>query len=165
MERIIEPNTIQTGAVYMRDNTIMYRCGHKAILEVNLADVVLLGEYTINNHPLNKGSWHLVFVHGNGSWKSIPWFTENMQQLSGYLAFRFHASFGPEDLPKTLWGKSIIRYPHPLKGRPLFCITPPERFRLPLTIFNKALSLLSLGRYRGTWQVALTEEVKAYLQL
>ena len=49
----------------------------------------------------------MVFVSKKGSWKTIPWFTKGMQQLSVYLAYHFKTDFAPSDLTKTIREKSL----------------------------------------------------------
>ena len=106
----------------------------------------------------------MVFVSKEGSWRNIPWFTEGMQQLSAYLGYHFKTHFTLSDLTKTIREKSLIRYPHSLKGKPVFRITPPKGYKTPLTLSQKIKSFLRLGSYQKKWQIELTDEVKEFLK-
>jgi hypothetical protein len=164
MKNVIEPGTINTGIVYVKDNCIFYYPKSAQSLRIAITDIAIIGEYTLNDHPLTKNYWYMVFVRSNGSWQSIPWFTENMQQLKEYLAFHFKTAFPIDDLSITLRGKSLIRYPDDLKGHALFRFTPPYGYKTPLTTWQKIMSFLRLGTYSDNWQLELTDEVIAFLQ-
>jgi hypothetical protein len=163
MENVIEPGTINTGIVYVKDNCIIYEPKSGKPVSIAFADIAIIGEYTINDHPLHKNHWHLVFVRKNGNWQQIPWLTQNMQQLTEYLAYQFKTAFPLADLSLTFRGKSIIRYPDQLNGKPLFHILPPHGYKVPLTVWQKLKSFLRFGTYRGKWRIELTDEVKVFL--
>jgi hypothetical protein len=109
MEHVIEQGTIETGIVYVQNNCIFYepKAGRNNKISIAIDGIVLIGEYTINNHLLSKNHWFMVFVSKKGSWKTIPWFTKGMQQLSVYLAYHFKTDFAPSDLTKTIREKSL----------------------------------------------------------
>jgi hypothetical protein len=166
MEHVIEPGTVETGIVYVQNNCIFYepKSGRKTKISIAIDDIVLIGEYAINNYPLNKNHWFMVFVSKKGSWKTIPWFTEGMQQLSVYLAYHFKTGFALSDLTMTIREKSLIRYPYALQGKPVFRATPPKGYKIPLTVWQKIKSFLRLGSYGKKWQLELTDEVKDFLK-
>ena len=129
---VIEQGTIDSGIVYVENETLFYKIESDKLYKIRIADIAVIGEYTLNNNPLNKSCWNLVLVSNNGSWLGIPWLTQQMQELAEYLAYQFNTSFPIEELPKTIRGKSLIRYPETLKGKELFFFTPPPDYKLPL---------------------------------
>ena len=86
-----------------------------------------------------------------------------MQQLSDYIAYHFHISFSIDQLPKTIRGKSLIRYPEVLKGKELFYFNEPANYKLPLSNWQKLLNILRLGKYGKKWRMELTSEVREFL--
>jgi hypothetical protein len=160
---VIEQGTISTGIVYVEDESIFYKTQSGKIYKIRIADIAIIGEYTLNNNPLNKNAWHIVFVDNDGRWFTIPWLTQQMQQLAEYLAYQFNISFPIEELPKTIRCKSLIRYPEILKKKELFSFTPPPDYKLPLNTWQKIMNLFRIGRYRRKWKMKLTNEVKVFL--
>jgi hypothetical protein len=160
---VIEQGTINSGIVYVENETLFYKTQSDKLYKIRIADIAVIGEYTLNNNPLNKNCWDLVVVSNNGKWFRIPWLTQQMQELAEYLAYQFNTSFPIEELPKTIRGKSLIRYPETLKGKELFSFTPPPDYKLPLNNWQKIMNLLQIGRYRRKWKIELTNEVKVFL--
>ena len=164
MENIIEKDTISTGIVYVKDNCIIYAPHRGKLATIPMNNIAIIAEYTINDHPLHKNQWYLVFVSPDGSWQSIPWFSQNIQQLSDYLAYHFKTSFSLSDLTSTIRAKSLIRYPECLHGKPLFHFIPPAGYKTPLSRWQKFKNLLRIGNYNKKWQIEFSDEVRSFLE-
>lgn len=162
-QHVIEQGTVDTGIVYVEQETIFYKNQFGKLYKIRIADIAVIGEYTLNDQPLNKNCWYVVFVENNAKWFGIPWLTQQMQQLTDYLAYRFSTNFSIDDLSKTIRGKSLIRYPEELKGKRLFDFSPPPGYKLPLNKWQKIMNLFRMGRYRKKWKMDLTNEVKEFL--
>jgi hypothetical protein len=161
MDSIIETGTIRTGVVSVKDAVLLYEPLQGQKIQISLAEIAVIGEYTINKHPFAKGNWHVAFVKRDGIWQHIPAFTQNMPQLLDYLSHYFKTDFNLYDLSQTIRAKSIIRYPNGLKGKPLFNITPPKNYKPTATPLRQMLQRLLAP---GIWKLELTAEVKAFFQ-
>ena len=64
---VIEQGTINTGIVYVDDDCIFYKPSSGKLHKIKIADIAVIGEYTLNDTPLNKNCWHAVFVAANGN--------------------------------------------------------------------------------------------------
>ncbi len=148
-----------SGIVRVENDKLFWKFENKNILEVDMEAVVVIGEYTNSDGPYFD-DWFLTFVTKDGQWYSIPWYTDNIDEVTQYLTNRFHQNLSATHLANSTNWKSVIRYPLHLEGKALFTLTPSDNYKAPKTFFDKILSSVGFGGFDTTQNIALTEEVK-----
>lgn len=151
-----------SGIIRLQGDNIFWDYDNKNILQLDLNDVVIIGEYTNSDGPYFD-DWFLTFVTKDGQWQSIPWYADNIAGLTQYLSEKFNEDFNVTHLANSTEWKSIVKYPTYLKDKPLFKLTPSDTYKKPKTFLDKILSSIGVGNFDATQNIALTEEVKGEL--
>lgn len=119
----------------------------------------MIGEYTNSDGPYFD-DWFITFVTKDRHWQSIPWYADNIDELTQYLSNKFQQDFNVTYLAGSTEWKSIIRYPVHLKGKTLFTLTPSATYKEPKTFLDKILSSVGIGNFDTTHIITLTQEVQ-----
>jgi hypothetical protein len=152
-----------SGKVRLQDNHVFWEYDDKVILQIDLNDVVVIGEHTNSDGPY-LDDWFLTFVLKDGQWQSISLYVDNIDQLTQHLTDNLHQDLNSCYLTgSTVW-KSTIRYPGHLKGETLFRLTPSKGYKTPRTFLDKIVFGLGLGNFDTTQTIDLTDAVKQELQ-
>ena len=147
-----------SGAVTIQDDEVVWHNADLVFAIFNLSDVAVIGEHTNSSGPWFD-DWFLDVVTKDGRWFSIPWYADNIEELTRILSDRFQQDLNTSFLTNSTTWASVIRYPGHLKSRPLFKVIPTKNFKAPKTVFDKMLFVLGMGRFDTTKTLALTEEV------
>ena len=158
MQEIIHKDT-SSGQVRLLDEKIFLDYDNKNVFQINISDIVVIGEYTNSDGPYFD-DWFLTFVTKDGQWQSIPWYAEDIDALTNLLCSRFQPDLNGSYLTGSTEWTSVIRHPTHLKNKTLFKLTPTETFNEPKTFFDKLLSSIGFGDFDATKYVDLTEEIK-----
>jgi len=151
-----------SGLVRIQKTTIYWDYGNKNILQIETGDIAIIGEYTNSDGPY-LDDWFLVLVTKDGQWKSIPWYADNIDELTKHLSDKFQEKLGESNLINSSSWKSLVSYPKHLKGQPLFKLTPTETYKEPKSFFDKMLHGIGLGNFDTNKYIQLTDEVLAEL--
>jgi hypothetical protein len=151
-----------SGRVQVIDSKIVWTYQDQTISEINLDDVVVIGEYTNSDGPWFD-DWFLVFVTRDGHWKHIPWYAENIIELTKVLQMRFEPNFEGSYLTGSTTWDSVIRHPKHLINQPLFTLTPTETYKKPTNFFQKIQYAIGVGGYDTSEYINLTDAVKQEL--
>ena len=130
----------------------------------NLSDIAVIGEKTNSNGPWFD-DWFLTFVTKDGNWFDIPWYADNIEELTKILCDRFQSDLNVSYLTNSTKWNSIVRHPSSLKGMNLFVLTPTKSYNAPKTFFDKILSSVGLGNFDTTKNISLTDDVKKVLTI
>lgn len=79
---------ITSGTIELNDDSVLWRNEDVVFLQFDIADIVVIGEYTNSNGPWFD-DWYMTFVLKNGQWKSIPQYAGNIDRLIEELCKRF----------------------------------------------------------------------------
>jgi len=161
MQEKIHKDT-SSGIVRLQDEKIFWDYDNKNVLQININDIVVIGEYTNSDGPYFD-DWFLTFVTKDGQWQSIPWYADDIDRLTSFLCDRFQPDLNGSFLTGSTEWASVIRHPIHLKNKTLFKLTPTETFKETKTFFDKLLSSIGFGGFDTTKYVDLTEEVKSEL--
>ena len=148
-----------SGIVRLQGDKVFWDYDNKNILQIDIKDIVVIGEYTNSDGPY-LDDWFLTFVTKDGQWQSIPWYADNIDELTQYLSDKFHQDLNETYLANSTEWKSIVRYPTHLKEKTLFTLTPCATYKEPKTFLDKILSSVGFGNLDTTQNITLTEEVK-----
>lgn len=148
-----------SGVVHLQDDIIYWDYDNKNILQINFNDIIVIGEYTNTDGPYFD-DWFLTFVTKDGQWQSIPWYADNIDELTEVLCKRFLPDLNVSFLTGSTEWESVIRYPKRLNNEPLFKLISTETYKEPKRFFDKLLSSIGLGGFDTTNNVDLTDEVK-----
>jgi hypothetical protein len=148
-----------SGIVYLQNDKILWDYDNKNVLQIAISEIVVIGEYTNSDGPYFD-DWFLTFVTKDGHWQSIPWYADNIDELTSLLCDKFQADLNVSFLTGSTEWASLVRHPTHLKTKPLFKLTPTESFKEPKTFFDKLLSSFGFGDFDTTKYIDLTEEVK-----
>jgi hypothetical protein len=164
---IVDDETLEqwhSGEVILLKNIIQWNYKGQVISEFNLNDVSVIGEYTNSDGPLFDDRF-LVFVIKNGPWQHISFYARYLDVLSKVVKECFEIDLLKTELANFTHWKSIIRYPHHLKGKELFLLKPEEGYNPPKTWFQRFLFYgLGIGRYKIDNNILLSEVVQSYLR-
>jgi hypothetical protein len=148
-----------SGTVRLQGDVIFWDFGNKNISQINVNDIVVVGEYTNSDGPYFD-DWFLVFVTQDGQWHAISWYADNIDDTTRYLSEKFHEDLNGSHLANSTEWKSIVRYPTYLKDKPLFILTPSDTYKIPVSFLDKILSSIGFGNFDTTQNISLTEDVK-----
>lgn len=148
-----------SGIVRLEGDKVFWDYDNNNILYINLNDIVVIGEYTNSDGPYSD-DWFITLVTKDGQWQSIPWYADNIDELTQYLSNKFQQDLNETYLASSVEWKSIVRYPIHLKGKTLFTLTPSVTYKKPKTFLDKILSSVGFGNFDTTQNVALTKEVQ-----
>jgi len=104
------PKDNSSGIVRLKDDKLFWDFDNKHIFEVDLDDIVVIGEYTNSDGP-HFDDWFLTFVTKDGQWHSISWYADNIDEVTQHLSNRFHQNLSATHLANSTDWKSIVRYP------------------------------------------------------
>jgi hypothetical protein len=152
-----------SGIVRIQGDILFWDDDNKNIHQINLNDVVVIGEYTHPGGPYID-DWFLTFVTKDGQWQSIPWCADNIIELTQYLTNKFDQDLNTTYLADSTEWKSIIRYPTYLKEKILFTLTNSATYKKPKTFLDKILSSIGFCNFDTSQNINLTEEVKNALK-
>lgn len=152
-----------SGIVRLEGDKIFWDYDNKNILQIGPNDIVVIGEYTNSDGPYFD-DWFIAFVTKDGQWQSIPWYADNIDELTQYLSNKFQQDLNVTYLAGSTELKSIIRYPSHLKEKTLFTLTPSLTYKAPKNVFDKILSSVGFGNFDTTQNITLTEEVQKELK-
>lgn len=147
-----------SGIVRLKGNKVFWDYDNKNILQIDLNDIVVIGEYTNSDGPYFD-DWFITFITMDGQCQSIPWYADNIDELTQYLSDKFQQDLNAAYLAGSTEWNSIIRYPVHLKEKTLFTLTPSATYKEPKTFFDKILSSIGFGNFDTTKNITLTEEV------
>ena len=153
-------NDTSSGIVRLQNDKILWDYDNKNILQIAINDIVVIGEYTNSDGPY-LDDWFLTFVTKDGNWQNIPWYADNIDELTNLLCDKFQSDLNVSFLTGSTEWASVVRHPTHLKNKTLFKVTPTESFKEPKTFFDKLLSSIGFGGFDTTKYVDLTEEVKS----
>jgi hypothetical protein len=153
------PDDHDSGTVTLEENWIIWHNTDLVFLQLDLNDVVVIGEYTNSNGPWFE-DWFITFVTKDNKWSSIPIYANNIKELLELLAFRFDPSLKDCRLANSTSWKSIVRYPMELEGIELFQKVPSKNFKSPKNLFQKLLFSLGLGNFNRSLKLELSQAVK-----
>ena len=148
-----------SGTVRLQNDKIFWDYDNKSIFQIDIGDIVIIGEHTNSDGPFFD-DWFLTFVTKDGHWQSIPWYADNIEELTTLLCDKFQSDLNNSFLNGSTEWASLIRHPTYLKNKPLFKVTPTESYKEPKTFLDKLLSSMGFGGNDTTKYVSLTEEVK-----
>jgi hypothetical protein len=148
-----------SGTVRIQDGKIFWDVDNKNILELDINEVVVVGEYSNSDGPYFDDLF-LTFVTKEQQWHSIPWYADNINEVTQYLSDKFHQDLNETRLANSTEWKSIVRYPLHLEGKALFILTPSDTYKVPKTFIDKIFSSVGFDGFDTTQNIALTEEVK-----
>jgi hypothetical protein len=148
-----------SGNIHFDHDKIFWGYQEKNIIEIDLNDISIIGEYTNSDGPWFD-DWFLTFVTKDGQWQSIPWYADNIDQLTQVLCNKFQSDLNGSFLTGSTNWDSVIRHPTHLKNKTLFKLTPTEYYKEPKTLLDKLLSSIGVGNFDTTKYVELTDEVK-----
>ena len=159
-KQVIKENS--SGIVRLQGDKFFWNYKNKNILQIDISDIVVIGEY-INAEGPYIDDWFLTFITKDGHWQSIPWYADNIDELTQYLSNKFHQNLNEPCLANSTEWKSIIRYPTHLIGKTLFTLIPCSTYKEPKTFLDKILSSVGLGNFDITQTITLAEEIKEEL--
>jgi hypothetical protein len=81
-----------SGKVQVIDDKIIWSYHDETVSQTDLNEIVIIGEYTNSDGPWFD-DWFLVFVTKDGHWRHIPWYAENIDELTTVLQARFDSDF------------------------------------------------------------------------
>ncbi|MGN7784458.1 hypothetical protein ACTJIJ_08025 [Niabella sp. 22666] len=158
MQRKIKKEN-SSGAVRLQGDKVLWDLDNKNILQIDLNDIAVIGEYTNSDGPYFD-DWFITFVTKDGQWRSIPWYADNIDEVMQYLSDKFDHDLTSTHLANSTEWKSVVRYPSYLEDKELFKLTPSENYKAPKTLFYKILCAVGLGNFNTTQNITLTNEVK-----
>lgn len=147
-----------SGIIAIEGDKIIWHNTDLVFATFNLSNIVVIGEYTNSNGPWFD-DWFITFVTKDGKWFSIPWYADNIDELTKILCDKFQPDLNVSYLTNSTIWKSIVRHPANLKDKPLFVLTPSKNYKEPKTFFDKILSSIGLGNFDTTKDISLTDEV------
>lgn len=151
-----------SGKIRIEGDIIFWDYQDRNLLQLDSNNIIAIGEYSNSDGPY-LDDWFLTFVTKDGQWQSIPWYADNINELTHFLSNKFNQDLNSTFLANSTQWKSIIRYPSHLKNRPLFTLTPSDTYKAPKTFLDKILSSVGLGNFDTTQGIVLTEDVKSEL--
>lgn len=160
-QQIIE-RTHDSGKVSLSDEKIVWQKPDETIVEIEVKKVAVIGEYTTDTGPFSD-DWFFVFVFTTGDWESISVYAEGIVGLTEYLSKAYSIDFSKYFLANSTEWQSFVRYPSDIEGKELFVIEPPKGYKPPITFVQQVKNALGLGIYSKSWEVDLSEAVKAKL--
>jgi hypothetical protein len=157
------PDDYESGTISLKGSTVIWHNDDLVLLQLDLADIIIIGEYTNSNGPWFD-DWFLTFVTRDGAWRSIPWYAKNMEELLRVLSVRFHPALENSSLANSTSWKSVVRYPIALEGKELFNKVPSRTYKAPKNWFHKLLYSIGLGGFDLSYDLELTDPVKIELE-
>lgn len=151
-----------SGTVTVEGDKVIWHNEDLVFATFNLSDIIVIGEKTNSNGPWFD-DWFLTFVTKDGNWLDIPWYADNIDELTKILCDRFQPDLNISYLTNSTKWSSIVRHPSSLRGINLFVLTPTKNYKEPKTFFDKILSSVGLGNFDTTTDISLAEEVKIEL--
>jgi hypothetical protein len=151
-----------SGIISIEGDKVIWHNIDLVFATFNLSDIVVIGEHTNSNGPWFD-DWFIDFVTKGGKWFSIPWYADNIDELTKLLCAKFEADLNGSFLTGSTKWASVVRHPVHLKNKPLFKLTPTENYKEPKTIFDKMLYSFGLGNFDTTKKLDITDEVKSEL--
>lgn len=149
-----------SGIVHLEGDMVFFGYNNnKNILQIDLNEIVVIGEYTNADGPYFD-DWFITFVTKEGKWQNIPWYADNIDALTQYLNNKFQQDFTVTYLAGSTEFNSIVHYPMHLKEKTLFAVTPSAAYKEPKTLLAKILFSMGLGNFNTTKNISLTEEVQ-----
>jgi hypothetical protein len=152
-----------SGIVRLEGDIVFWDYNNKNILQIDLNEIVVIGEYTNADGPYFD-DWFITFVTKEGKWQSIPWYADNIDALTQYLNNKFQQDFTVTYLAGSTEFNSIVHYPLHLKEKTLFAVTPSATYKEPKTLLDKILFSIGLGNFNTTKNINLTEAVQNELK-
>jgi hypothetical protein len=151
-----------SGVVTIDGDTVIWHNTDVVFATFNLSEIAVIGEHTNSNGPWFD-DWFITFVTKEGKWLSIPWYAENIDELTTILCDKFQTDMKGSYLAGSTKWASVVRYPSQLKNKSLFKFTPTGSYKEPKTFFDKLLYGLGLGNFNTSKYITLTDEVKEEL--
>ena len=151
-----------SGKVTVEGDKVIWHNEDLVFSKFNLSDIIVIGENTNSNGPWFD-DWFLTFVTKDGNWFNIPWYADNIDELTKSLCERFQPDLNVSYLTNSTKWDSIIRHPSSLRGSNLFLLRPIKNYKEPKNFFEKMLSSVGLGHFNTTKEVDLTDDVKKEL--
>lgn len=148
-----------SGVVRIQGDKIFWDRDNNNILEIDIKDIFIIGEYTNSDGPY-LDDWFLTLVTADGQWQSISMYADNIDELTQYMTEKFREDINESFLANSTKWKSVIRYPTYLKGKALFSMTPSKKYKAPKTYLEKALMALGLGNFDMKQTIKLSSEVE-----
>lgn len=148
-----------SGKIQVIGDKIIWSYQDETVSVIDLDEVVVIGEYTNSDGPWFD-DWFIVFVTKNGQWKHIPWYAENINELTEVLRTRFQSDFEGSVLTGSTTWNSVVRHPTHLKSQPLFTLTKTEKYKKPTNFFQRLQYGLGFGDYDTSEYINLTDTVK-----
>lgn len=151
-----------SGVITVQGDKVIWHNNDLVFETFNLQHIVVIGEHSNSNGPWFD-DWFIDFVTQDGNWFSIPWYADNIDELTKILCERFQPDLNISSLTNSTSWKSLVRHPLALKGQQLFVLTPSETYKEPKNFFEKLLAGIGLGNFDTTKDIDLTGEVKNVL--
>ena len=148
-----------SGIVRISDGHVFWEYKDETLLQIDLNDICVIGEHTNSDGP-HFDDYFLVLVTKDGRWATIPWYADNIDELTQYLSKKLQQDINVSYLANSTEWQSFILYPTHLKGQPIFTLTPTDNYKLPKTLFEKAIAAIGLGNFNSDQNIGLTNEVK-----
>ena len=67
--------------VRLQGERVFWDYDNKNIFQIDINDIVVIGEYTNSDGPYFD-DWFITFVTKDGQWQSIPWYADNIDELT-----------------------------------------------------------------------------------
>lgn len=151
-----------SGKVTIEGDKVIWHNEDLVFATFKLSDIVVIGEKTNSNGPWFD-DWFLTFVAKDGNWFDVPWYADNIDELTKVLCNKFQSDLNLSYLTNSTTWNSVVRHPLNLKGHNLFVLTPSKDYKEPKTFFDKILFSVGLGNFDTTKDIHLTDEVKKEL--
>ncbi len=152
-----------SGIITVERDKVIWHNEDLVFVTFSLSDIAVIGENTNSNGPWFD-DWFLTFVTKDGNWFNIPWYADNIEELTKILCDRFQPDLNVSYLTNSTQWNSIVRHPSGLKGINLFVLTPTKNYKKPRTFFDKILSIVGIGNFDKTKDIHLSDEVKNELR-
>jgi len=152
-----------SGFITLEGMKVIWHNDDIVFTSFDLSEIAIIGEHTNSNGPWFD-DWFIDFVKKDGSWSSISWYADNIEELTEYLSKNFQKDFYSSYLTNSTSWNSVVRYPDPLKGKPLFTIIPTKSYKEPKTFLGKILHGCGWGKFDTTKVIRLSQEVENELK-
>jgi hypothetical protein len=134
-----------SGKTYIKDQKIYWDFNDNNLLEVEIASICAIGEYT-TVHALHRNEWYIVFVLQNAEDLQVSAYADGMQEVLVQLSATFDTEINGKLAQETDFKSNII-FPSSLIGKELYELKVIEsktwfdRFRARLG-FGEPLELI-----------------------
>jgi len=98
-----------SGHITLDADKVIWHNEDLVFLQINLNEVVVIGEYTNSNGPWFD-DWFITFITKDYKWHSIPWYARNIEELTQVLSIKFSQQLKESLLTGSTNWKSIVRF-------------------------------------------------------